>query len=138
MKTKEKIRILLSGFLAVVFLFSTLSFTVNQHYCGKMLMESTIFKSVKDCCAVYNSNIDKTYDISNCCSNLQIKINGQKELKDQVPSSIDIEVVGLPEFFQFQPSTQITEKLTKSKITQNCHPPGTNRQLYIFNETFLI
>lgn len=138
MRIKEKIRILLSGFLAVIFLFSTFSFTANQHYCGKMLMETSLFNSAKDCCKVSHSDLKKINDLSHCCSNRQVKINGQKELKDQVSNSINAELVVFPEIYQFRPSLKITGNPTKSKIIQNFHPPGAERDLYIFHESFLI
>jgi len=35
--------------MAFVVLFSTMSFTVNMHYCGDTLVETAIFKKAKGC-----------------------------------------------------------------------------------------
>ncbi|MBV1887765.1 MAG: hypothetical protein KUG51_00590 [Urechidicola sp.] len=38
-----------SFLLAIVVLFSTFSFTVSSHFCGNILVDSSIFSEVEDC-----------------------------------------------------------------------------------------
>ncbi len=75
---------IMSFLMSFVVLFSTLSFTVNMHYCGNTLSEITILGEAKGCgmemgqpskednCSIFNEN---------CCDERQIIIDGQDELK---------------------------------------------------------
>ena len=40
---------IMSLVMAFVVLFSTMSFTVNMHYCGDTLVETAIFQKAKGC-----------------------------------------------------------------------------------------
>ena len=69
--------------MAFVVLFSTMSFTVNMHYCGETLVDTAIFKKAKGCGMEMQSPSTKDCSISkkNCCSDKQILVDGQDELK---------------------------------------------------------
>lgn len=70
--------------MAIVVLFSTMSFTINMHYCGETLMDSAILHKAETCgMEMGNStpNSDCNITIKDCCSDEQIVIDGQDELK---------------------------------------------------------
>ena len=69
--------------MAFVVLFSTLSFTVNMHYCGDTLVETVIFKKAKGCGMEMQNPSTKGCAITkkNCCDDKQLIIDGQDELK---------------------------------------------------------
>ena len=69
--------------MALVVLFSTMSFTVNMHYCGDNLVETAIFKKAKGCGMEMQSPSTKDCSITkkNCCSDKQVLLDGQDELK---------------------------------------------------------
>ncbi|MCF6278765.1 MAG: hypothetical protein L3J14_00275 [Flavobacteriaceae bacterium] len=70
--------------LTFVVLFSTLSFTVNKHYCGDLLVDATIFGAAKSCGMEMKKNTsDKDCSLAkkNCCTEKQEVIEGQDELK---------------------------------------------------------
>lgn len=87
--------------MAFLVIFSTLSFTVEKHYCGKSLVGHAIFSSAEKCqsethsCGVEGmSHMNMKKD--SCCSNKTECITGQDELKlnsitiDLVPQSFEV------------------------------------------------
>ncbi|MEP0264905.1 hypothetical protein [Dokdonia sp.] len=68
--------------MACVVIFTTMSFTVDMHYCGDILVDVALFKDAKDCgmgMAMAQSSSDMKE--MSCCHNEQIVIKGQDELK---------------------------------------------------------
>ena len=81
---KAFIKNITSMFLAFLVLFTTMSFTVNMHYCGDTLVDTAIFQKVKTC----GMNMQKATTTSecaitkkNCCNSEQIVVDGQDELQ---------------------------------------------------------
>ena len=81
---KEVFRKIASFSMALVVLFSTLSFTVDMHYCGDTLVNTAILHKAESC----GMEMDKPSTSSdcemkkkNCCSNKQLVVEGQDELK---------------------------------------------------------
>ncbi len=70
--------------LVFVVLFSTLSFTVDMHYCGKTLVDVALFKEAKTCgMEIQKSKTTTTCAMTkkNCCSDKHLNFEGQDELK---------------------------------------------------------
>lgn len=59
-------------------IFSTLSFSVEKHFCGSYLVDSAIFSKVKNCGMKINS---ETAMKKNCCKDKVEIIKGQDDLK---------------------------------------------------------
>ena len=72
--------------MTFVVLFSTMSFTVNMHYCGDTLVESAIFQKAKGCGMEMEKPSTEECSITkkNCCDDKQLAIEGQDELQLQV------------------------------------------------------
>jgi hypothetical protein len=75
---------IVSVLMSFVVLFSTMSFTIDMHYCGDTLMDTAIFHKAKTC----GMEIQKTATSSDCskakkdcCKEEQIFVEGQDELK---------------------------------------------------------
>ncbi|WP_245813548.1 HYC_CC_PP family protein [Lutibacter agarilyticus] len=73
--------------MAFVVLFSTMSFTISEHYCGDHLVDSALFSKAASC----GMELDKpgpTKDCNvqkkNCCSDIVKQFEGQSELKTNV------------------------------------------------------
>lgn len=72
-----------SVLMAFLVLFSTLSFTVEKHYCGDRLVDSAVFSKVKKCSDVIE--IPKS-----CCKDDVEIIKGQDKLKVTKFEDLDI------------------------------------------------
>ena len=72
--------------LAFILLFSTLSFTVDKHYCGSSLIGHGVFSPAKKCKSeMVSCSAEKSFHMAKekdfCCSNKKESIDGQDELK---------------------------------------------------------
>lgn len=87
--------------LAFLVLLSTLSFTVDQHYCGDFLVDISFFGDA-DGCGMEISKAAK----KNCCSDEKLSFDGQDELQFQF---VSIKSFSTPDFtithhFDWMPS----------------------------------
>ena len=67
----------------LVFL-STMSFTIESHYCGDVLVDTSVLGKVESCgMEVQQKPSSKECDITkkNCCSDEQLVVDGQDNLK---------------------------------------------------------
>ncbi|MEX0360745.1 MAG: hypothetical protein AB3N10_07110, partial [Allomuricauda sp.] len=64
---------ILSVLMVIVVFFSTMSFTVDMHYCGDTLVETTIFKKTKGCGMEMQNPLTEGCAITkkNCCDDKQ-------------------------------------------------------------------
>lgn len=69
----------ISTLLALFVLASTFSFTVDKHFCGKMLVDLAVFSEAETCGMELNSEMGIAED--SCCTNQKIAVEGQDELK---------------------------------------------------------
>lgn len=76
---KELFRNTGATLLALVVLLSTVSFTVDKHFCGKMLVDTAVFSEAHSCGMEMES--DSAMDEDSCCKDQKILVEGQDELK---------------------------------------------------------
>ena len=126
--------------MAFVVLFSTMSFTINMHYCGDELVDTAIFSKAKTCgmeMQLETSKKDCSISNKNCCSDTFEKIEGQNQLQ----SSIDFISFGQQVFIAAFVQTYV--KLFNSlddnvSSYEEYGPPLVIRQIYKIDETYLI
>ena len=125
--------------MAFVVLFSTMSFTIDMHYCGGTLVETAVFQKAKGCGMEMgtSSTGDCSITKKNCCSDEQVIVDGQDELQLQVDTISFEQQIFLSSFI----STYITlfEGINEDvSLYQEYKPPLIIRQLYKLDESFLI
>lgn len=136
---KQRIHKIMSLVMVFVVLLSTMSFTINMHYCGKTLVETALFQNAKGC-GMEMSNLLKegcTITKKNCCSNEQLLIDGQDELQLQVDKiSFDQQIFIASFVYTY---INLFEGLDKNVSTyEEYRPPLVIRQIYKLDETYLI
>lgn len=62
--------------MAFLVMFSTMSFTVDKHFCGSYLVDQAVFSKAKTCGMQMTSEAE-----DHCCSNEKVHVEGQDELK---------------------------------------------------------
>jgi len=69
--------------MAIVVLFSTMSFAIDMHYCGDTLVETAIFQKAVGCEMDMDSSSTKECSVTekNCCENEQLVVDGQDNLQ---------------------------------------------------------
>lgn len=125
--------------MAFVVLFSTLSFTVNMHYCGDTLVETTLFNKAKGCGMEMEKPSTEGCSITkkNCCDDKQLVIDGQDELK----LNFDKLTFEQQQFVASFIYTYINlfEGLDKNVSSfEEYKPPLVVRQIFKIDETYLI
>lgn len=131
---------ILSISMALAVLISTISFTVNKHFCGETLVDTSIFRDAKSC----GMEMSETTTISgcsvmkkNCCTNEQIVIQGQDELKisfDKISFEQQVFLVALV-YTYFNLFEEYDKDISSFKEYK---PPLVIRQIYKIDETYLI
>jgi len=125
--------------MSFVVLFSTMSFTIDMHYCGDDLVETAIFHKVEGCGMEMEnpSTSDCSITKKNCCSEEQIAVEGQDELK----ISFDKLTLDQKEFVASFVYTynNLFEGLEENVTSYTDYtPPLVLKQIYKLDETYLI
>jgi len=128
--------------LAFTVLFSTLSFSVNKHYCGDMLFNKSYFFHSQDCGmqAMDLSNNDNPFSESmrkNDCHNIQLLVKGQNiEQKALISNSLEIQKIALILDFDILPFEDANQK--NLSFYKNYSPPLLVKNIPILVQTFRI
>ncbi|WP_108173081.1 HYC_CC_PP family protein [Christiangramia gaetbulicola] len=73
---KKAFQHILSLTMAFLVMLSTMSFTVDKHFCGSHLVDKAVFSKAKTCGMQMNAAAE-----SHCCTNEKVSVEGQDELK---------------------------------------------------------
>ena len=125
--------------MAFVVLFSTMSFTVNMHYCGDTLVETAIFQEAKGCGMEMEKPSNEGCSITkkNCCDDEQLAFEGQDELQLQVDKITFEQQVFITSFVYTY--MNLFEGLDNNgSFYEKYKPPLVIRRLYKIDETYLI
>ena len=130
---------ILTTLMAVVVLFSTMSFTIGMHYCGDTLMDTAIFKKAETCGMEMENSTSEGCSITkkNCCSDEQVLIDGQDELQLSVDKVSFEQKVFIASFIYTY--INLFEGFDKDISSfEEYKPPLVKRQIYKIDETYLI
>ena len=125
--------------MTFVVLFSTMSFTVNMHYCGEILVETAVFHKAKGCGMEMQKPSTEGCAITkkNCCSDEQLVVDGQDELKLQVDKISYEQQVFIASFVYVY--INLFEGLENNISSyEEYEPPLVIRQIFKIDETYLI
>jgi hypothetical protein len=139
---KEKLHKSGSVFMALLLLFSTLSFSMDMHFCGDHLVDFSLFDKADSCgmmsaaspaskdCAMIDIDMD-------CCSDVQILIEGQEDFKvsfDQLTFGQQVFLTSL-----VYPCLNLFEEASSSSPGEwEYAPPPLIRDVQVLHQTFLI
>lgn len=135
---KQVFHKLMSLSLAFVVLFSTMSFTVNMHYCGDTLVDTAIFSEAETCGMEMDiATTDCSTKKKTCCSKKQVIVEGQDELKISFDTlSLDQQYFITSYVYTFVYPIEILDE--SPLVFNNTSPPKVVRQLYKLDESYLI
>lgn len=121
--------------MALLVLFSTLSITVEKHFCGDTLIDVAVFSEVKSCCKIKKS-IEKPK--KSCCKNEVEIIKGQDELNTVTFDDLDFDSQWLLVSYVYTYTT-LFESLPKQIIPhKNYIPPNLDVDIQLLDNVFLI
>ncbi len=126
--------------MSAMVLLSTLSFTVGQHYCGDNLVDMALFKEAKSCGmeqVQFTNTCGDTIEKKSCCSDKQILLDGQDDLKDNtVKLSFEQQVFIISYAYSYLNLFKDLDASTPSFIGHP--PPILDKDYQVLYETFLI
>lgn len=136
---KQVFHKIMSLLMAFVVLFSTMSFTLDMHYCGDTLVETALFHKAKGCGMDMQKPSTEGCSITkkNCCNDEQLVVSGQDELQLQIDKISFEQQVFIASFVYTYSS--LFEGLDKNVSFYEAYkPPLVVKQLYKIDETYLI
>ncbi|XCF07842.1 hypothetical protein ABI125_08260 [Tamlana crocina] len=136
---KQVFHKIMSMLMAFVVLFSTMSFTMNMHYCGDTLVETALFQKAKGCGMEMENPSTENCSITkkNCCDDKQLSIEGQDELQLTIDKISFEQQVFIASFVYTY--INLFEGLEKNVTAyEEYKPPLVIRRIYKLDETYLI
>ena len=136
---KQVFHKIMSLLMAFVVLFSTMSFTVDMHYCGGTLVETALFHKAKGCGMEMKNPSTEGCAITkkNCCNDEQLVVDGQDELQLSV-DKISFEQQLFVASFVYAYVNLFEGFDNEASSFEKYKPPLVIRQLYKIDETYLI
>ncbi len=125
--------------MALVVLLSTMSFTIDMHYCGGTLVDTAIFQKAKTCGMEMQESQTKDCSITkkNCCSDKQTVIDGQNELKLSL-DTLSLEQQQFVASFIYTYINLFEDADENINSYRDYAPPLVVREIYKLDETYLI
>ncbi|WP_373056407.1 hypothetical protein [Zunongwangia sp. H14] len=125
--------------LALLVLFSTSSFVVDQHFCGKFLVDSAVFSKAESCGVHFHEqSSSQKEDLRDlCCNQKKIIVDGQDELQSSIAKHELFQQV----FLVVSPSlwVHIFKEQTRQAVPfKNYSPPLLVYDIPTLNQVFLI
>jgi len=126
--------------MALLVLLSTVSFTVDSHYCGDVLVDSSMFGHVETCgMQVQQKSTSSECNITkkDCCSDEQLIVDGQDTLKTSF-DKLEKEQQLFVATFIYTYVNLFTEEQTENDTFKDYSPPPLVRDIQVLDQTFLI
>ena len=126
--------------MALLVLLSTMSFTIESHYCGDVLVDSSIFGHVETCGMEVQqkpSSSECNITKKDCCSDEQLIVDGQDNLKtsfDKLEKEQQIFVA----VFLYSYINLFEGSQTSTPSFGDYSPPPLVRDIQVLDQTFLI
>lgn len=128
----------MSTLMAILLLLSTVSFTVEKHFCGDVLIDVAVFSDVEKCkMEAFEIELEKITKKSCCKDTLDI-IEGQDLLTNK--SFDDLEVASQQFLWAYTYSFHaLFETLPKQHIPHKQYrPPNLIEDIQVLDQVFLI
>lgn len=124
--------------MSLLVLFSTVSFTVEMHYCGDALIDISVFSEVERCASeAYEIELEKITKKS-CCKDVVDLVEGQDELQKTSFDDLDLDQQLFLDIY-FQSYKNLFEGLPQHLIPhKNYSPPNLVFDIQVLDQVFLI
>ena len=126
--------------MAFFVMASTMSFTINQHYCGGRLIDTSLFVKA-DTCMMKGMEMPSSNDTSifmnKCCNDVITIIDGQDEVH-QNGKQITFEQQLFITTFVYTYSCLFSNKESSIVTYKEYTPPLLVKDIQVLDETFLI
>lgn len=134
MVIKEVLHKVFSATLALLVLFSTVSFTIEKHYCGDVLVDVSVFAEAEKCAMESMEMLQK----KSCCKDEVDVIKGQDELKFASFEDLDFNQQQFITTFSYT-YLNLFESIDKQIIPHKDYsPPNLVTDIQVLDQVFII
>ncbi len=137
---KQMIHKITAFTMAIVVLMSTISVTMHMHYCGDTLVNTSYFVEAESCGMDMAQPVKTLDDCStvkkDCCSDRQLTIEGQDELKLSFELQLEQQLFAAVFLTAYTQIFEIPEEAISSR--QDYLPPPLVTKIYQVHEEYLI
>ncbi|WP_241485194.1 HYC_CC_PP family protein [Psychroserpens damuponensis] len=135
---KQILHKLCSIAMTLLLLLSTVSFTVEKHFCGDVLIDVAVFTDLEKCAS---DNIESKHEeikFMHCCKDTLETLQGQKELtvKTFDDLELDQQLFLASYLYSYTGLFQVLEKQTNPHRDYN--PPKLIADIHVLDQVFLI
>ena len=137
---KEFFKKIAAFLMAFVVMFSTMSFSYSEHYCGEHLVDIGVFSKAESCGMEMQKptkNGDCSIQKDNCCNNVLKQFEGQNELQPSA-NVISFEQQVFITAFIDSYVTLFNNLDNNVSSYEEYSPPLVFEQIYKLDETYLI
>ena len=123
--------------MALLVLISTLSVSIEKHYCGDHLVDVAFFTDVQKC-GMEASDTDAVLTKNSCCKDVVDLLEGQDELSLKKTKDLNTnQKVFTLSFASVFSGLNLLEPQNNSQF-KNYSPPKVVQDIQVLNEVFLI
>jgi hypothetical protein len=134
---KQALHKIFSVVLSLLVLLSTLSFSIDKHFCGDTLIDTAIFKKAKTCGMEMDSSQETSLKKS-CCKDVVEIIKGQNELKLTSVDNLKFHQQLIINSFVYS-YIDLFESLPKQLIPHKDYsPPNLVADIQVLDQVFII
>lgn len=138
---KKSFHKIISVLMAFVVMFTTMSFTVDMHYCGESLVDFSLFTKAENCRMEKHQPVENCEDPSmmekSCCSDQQIVKESSDDLKTAF-HQLNLEQHNFVAIF-FYSYINLFEGLDQNIVPfKHYSPPFIERDIQKLHENYLI
>ena len=134
---KQALHKMFSVVLALLVLLSTISFTIDKHFCGDTLIDTAFFVKAKTC-GMNMENSQKSSLKKSCCKDVVEIVKGQNELKLTSIDHIKFDQQLFIYSFIYSLSN-LFESLPKQVIPHKDYsPPNLVTDIHVIDQVFII
>ncbi|WP_378187437.1 hypothetical protein ACE939_03745 [Aquimarina sp. W85] len=131
----------MAAFMACIVVLTTMSFTVDMHFCGTTMVDFSFIQQTKSCGMdkVLNTADCKFPLISkkSCCSDTQLTVKGQDELKNSWDSTTFVSQVFVASFlYSYTLLFDVKDTLVLPK--PDYRQTWVLQDLYLLHQSFII
>lgn len=124
--------------MTLLVLFSTVSFTVEKHYCGDVLIDVAVFSEVKKCNMEASVTEKSKITKKSCCKDEFEVVKGQDQLKHSKFEDLSYDPLIILNSFVYKYNA-LFESLPKAIIPHKDYsPPDLIEEIFILDQVFLI
>ena len=127
--------------LSLIVILSSMSFTVQKHYCGDILVDVSYLGKAKGCCSTndvkHTENQENSTNKNKCCNDKQELIESSTFEKEKL-SSLSVDDLEFSVYFLFSYIDLFQQRDVDKEFYKDFSPPDIVKDIQLLQETFLI